>query len=102
MSDRIEPVEVLFLVIYLVIGLVAIGVEYLSEGHLSKDSGIIFVVWMVSVLVGSLLMKVQEKQDSVRDGINKLKEQNERILEQLKNMEKSLNNGESKTRYIDA
>jgi hypothetical protein len=65
MGKYIDPIEVFFWVLYLIAGLVGIGVEYLIEGHLTKDTGIWFLVYMASMTIGQVLAKFHEKQNAI-------------------------------------
>lgn len=98
MAKYFDPIEVFFWVLFLICGLVGVGVEYFAKGHLTKDTGQWFLVYMGSVTASQVLAKFHEKQNAIQDGIEKLKSQMEAMKEQIQGLEKSLDNIERAAR----
>jgi hypothetical protein len=99
MAKHFEPVEIFFSAIYLLVGMVGLGIEYLHEGRLSKDVIILFAVYMASIIAGQALARFDDKQDKIQDGIETLKSQNVEFGNRLKTIEKSLGDLEKAARY---
>jgi hypothetical protein len=98
MAVRFDPIEVFFWAVYLVVGLIGLGIEYLREGYLSKGALISFAVYIGSMTVGQMLAGFHERQNKILDGLEKLKSQNEAMKGQIQGLEKSLDNIERAAR----
>lgn len=94
--DGIGP-EGVFQIAWIVICLVAIGVDWLVAGHVSKS----FVVCVFSFYCSQILARFHNRLDTLRDDTNKIKEQNEDLQKQLKDLKKSLADVERQVRYVD-
>lgn len=84
-GDGIRPGGVLMIAIA-VLTFIAMGIDWLIEGHISKS----FVVFIISIYVGLLLSGFNEKLDTIRDNTKEIKEQNEKLAKRLDEVERSV------------
>jgi len=86
MSSRGIGTRGVFLIVFLTLAAIAIGIDWLIEGHVSKP----FLWWLLSIYVGLILAGLHERLDDIRDNTEEIKKQNEDFKKRLERMENSL------------
>jgi hypothetical protein len=104
MSKNGIGIEGIFLIGFSVFACIAIGVDWLIEGHVSHE----FLWWLLSVYVGLVLARFHERLDTIRDNTDEIKKQNEELRKQNEKMkarfdelEKNMGDVERAIRYMN-